>query len=80
MWSRIPETVPYPVPLGSARNGPPIEQLVCAQRTGRSIAYSPTAMSRPHMKVMAPRVARPASRHAAVNRSERLIRWRYSRL
>jgi hypothetical protein len=37
--------VPYPVPLGSARNGPPIEHLVCAQQTGRSIAYCATAIS-----------------------------------
>nr|WP_304528537.1 MULTISPECIES: serine/threonine-protein kinase [unclassified Mycobacterium] len=45
VWSRIAETVPYPVPLGSANSGPPIDQQICAQQTGRSIAYCATAIS-----------------------------------
>jgi hypothetical protein len=45
VWSRIPETAPYPVPVGTT-GGAPIDQLICAQQTGRSIAYCSTAISK----------------------------------
>jgi serine/threonine-protein kinase len=44
VWSRIAEMVPYPRPLDSP-GGPPIDEQICAQQTGRSISYCATAIS-----------------------------------